>query len=146
LASSSSNFRSSQSVKPLSHSLARSLVLQSPNLFRRHVWSSSPKLKCTGEQRTKHGAAVAQNELSTMELNESHAKPPEEPSRAMPFHIDLNEPPLSAGDLSPGPPSPVNSAGASRGRAALLDINAAPPSEAEGDECVQSMSSGYGIS
>ncbi|KAE8023446.1 hypothetical protein FH972_009137 [Carpinus fangiana] len=80
-----------------------------------------------------------------MELNESHAKPPEEPSRPMPFNIDLNELPLSAGDLSPASPSPVNSAGASRGRAVLLDINAAPPSEAEGDECVQSMSSGMHV-
>jgi hypothetical protein len=82
-----------------------------------------------------------------MELNnnsnddDTHAKL-DEPSRAMPFEIDLNEPPLSsprdslpAAELSPPP---------SRHRVALLDINAAPPSEAEPDHCVESVNSGYG--
>uniref|UniRef100_A0A2N9IQA2 PHD-type domain-containing protein n=1 Tax=Fagus sylvatica TaxID=28930 RepID=A0A2N9IQA2_FAGSY len=80
-----------------------------------------------------------------MELNnnsnddDTHAKL-DEPSRAMPFEIDLNEPPLSsprdslpAAELSPPP---------SRHRVALLDINAAPPSEAEPDHCVESVNSG----
>ncbi|KAL4639126.1 hypothetical protein ACB092_03G195200 [Castanea dentata] len=74
-----------------------------------------------------------------MELNE--------PTRAMPFDIDLNEPPLPsprASHLSPPPPSPPPPLPPppSRPRAAvLLDINAAPPIEPDADQCLQSVNS-----